>query len=118
MTQPAPTKPTPYHDSVLDFRRLLVEAAADWHRTVDRHRTAAYAEHGTAADKDAYAGSLMAASYSYTLAAVLGHAGEAFGPDVAHELGCVADELLMNGDFGDFNADVMPAEPASPQVTP
>jgi hypothetical protein len=55
----------------------------------------------------------MASGYAYTLAAVLAHAARKFGPDVAHGLGGLADDILMNGDDDNINADVMPAPAAA-----
>jgi hypothetical protein len=100
---------TPYHDSVDGLRRELVATSERF-----RQDAAAFMPPSLAAAEPmhnaAYIGSLMAGTYSYTLAAVLGYARREFGEDVAHELACVADNLLMNGDDADvpYNADVMP----------
>jgi hypothetical protein len=108
---------TTYHDSVKDFRRGLAESAVMFHDFKDRHSDAFTASakalregtggHGAASD--AYTASLMAGHYAYALAAVLGIAEREFGEQVADRLANAADNILMNGDDHDCNADVMPS---------
>jgi hypothetical protein len=63
---------------------------------------------------NAYTGLMMAAGYSYTLAAVLERA-ERLDPEVARKLAALADSLLENGGEPEICADVWPkdAEPTS-----
>jgi hypothetical protein len=109
---------TTYHASVKDFRRGLVESADMFHEFKDKHSEAFTAAakarregqmdaHG--APSDAYTASLMAGHYAYTLAAILSIAEREFGEQVADRLANAADNILMNGDDHDCNADVMPA---------
>lgn len=100
---------TPYHASVTDFRRKLVEASDKWWETSERHFPQR-AEGG--AHLDAYAAAMMAGGYAYTLAAILRVASDRYGPDVAHTLACIADDLLMNGEGKPFNDDVKPPKSA------
>jgi hypothetical protein len=97
---------TIYHETVTEFRAELAQSASGF-----RDRTALYrgrpAAGLTGVERDAYTGCLMAGNYAYTLAAVLGEAGK-FGPEVQQRLATVADDILMNGDDRDRNADVMP----------
>lgn len=112
---------TAYHETVDDFRRELASESAMFHKRMKPHlevthelyetkRAGRPAREPTAAENDAYTGCLMAGNYAYTLAAVLQLAGEAFGQEVAERLACVADDILINGDDHDRNADVMPPE--------
>jgi hypothetical protein len=106
-TEPA----TAYHETVTDLRRTLVKAAEEWHKTNEHYFGLMHAQPPSetpAEIRDAYAGSLMAAGYAYTLAAILGVAERKFGPEVAKRLAFDTDEILTNGDFDDLNADVMP----------
>lgn len=94
------------YETVSDLRRGLAASAVTWQGTADRHhegRTAA------AAAGDAYVGNLMAATYSYALAAVLGVAAREYGEAVAKRLAWIAASLMIDGDSDDLNADVKPA---------
>lgn len=109
---PAGHRATNYHETVTDFRRELAAAAESWNRGSEHYFKLVHAQppaETPAEIRDAYAGTLMAYGYSYTLAAVLGVAEREFGLKVAERLAFEADEILTNGDFGDLNADVMPA---------
>ena len=122
MTTPPTTVGGPlYHTTVDNFRRVLAAEADGFHKTMEPYskkvngaclarRAGQPHEAPTRAEQDAYLGCLMAGSYGYTLAAVLAVAAE-FGPEVQQRLACVADDILINGDDHDRNADVMPAEP-------
>jgi len=85
---------TIYSGSVTDFRRSLVEDAANWRLA------------GPAMPR---AAALMAANYGYALAALLGQAESEMGHEAAARLASRADDILTNGDDRDMNADVMPA---------
>lgn len=86
---------TIYSGSVTEFRASLVQGATHWH------------DHGAEAPRSA---GLMASGFGYALAAVLGVAEREFGHITAARLAQVADDILMNGDSDDLNADVTPAE--------
>lgn len=101
MTEPS----TIYHETVAEFRAELVETAHGFRERIDLYRKPA--GQMTTAEKDARVGNLMAGNYAYTLAAVLGAAAE-FGREVQEKLATIADDILMNGDDHDRNADVMP----------
>lgn len=116
--QTAEDKGTLYHPSVKDFRATLVKAAAMYNATSKEYQPqvmGAAAKARETSDKtikipaavgDAYRGSLGAYSYAYTLAAIIRYAGRRFGDEVARELACVADDLLMNGDDDNLNGDI------------
>ncbi len=104
-----PPKPTLYHDSVDHLRRDLMTSYDQYEKAVQEYRPQSLAGSGPA-QATAYMSSLAAKGYAYTLAAVLGYAGRKFGTDVAHELACIADDIMNNGDDENINADVMPAE--------
>lgn len=105
-------RPTNYHQSVDDFRRDLMKGVSHWSQVAaERSDNAARAGEGTG-EAVAYMASLMAGSYAYTLAAVIGYASK-YGEDVAHDLAFVADEILTNGDFDGLNRDVMPEQPTT-----
>lgn len=87
-------------DKLTEFRRQLVKTSQMWH---DRFQKS------LGEDDDfskANPGELMAGSYAYTLAAVLKVAEIELGPEAARQLGRIAEEILENGDFDDWNADV------------
>lgn len=111
-------KGTGWHYSMDDFRRDLTSAADHWREVAGQYRQKAHGETPPAevarADRDAYAGCLMACSYSYTLAAILRVAADDFGPETARRLAAVADDILTNGDDSDLNADVKPGAPLPP----
>lgn len=109
MTDP---KPTLYHDSVDDLRRELMTSHVHYAKEVDRYRPKALAG-SDPMQVTAYMSSLSAGSYCYTLAAILGHAADKFGQEVADELGRLADDILTNGDDDNINADVRPAPVAA-----
>ena len=101
---------TIYHETVTDFRAELVVTAHGFRERMALYRGRPAADL-TDMERDAYTGTLMAGNYAYTLAAVLGEAGK-FGPEVQQRLATIADDILMNGDDHDRNADVMPAAAA------
>lgn len=96
------------HEIVTEFRRSLIQEHLHWGEV----RTRYPGPHGPGTTADAHAGSLMAASYSYTLAAILAWTERHFGPGYAAALTGVAQMILNDGDPDDLNADVMPAEAA------
>lgn len=103
--EPEPFDPaTNYHESTDHFRRDLIAGQAMWHQMMDASQ-----DKRDDAHKDAFMASLMAGSYSYTLAAILGHAARQYGERVARDLAFEADELLTNGDFDAMNADIIVA---------
>lgn len=104
-------QPTNYHESVDHLRRDLMLGYTHWDKVTKEYGGTA-GQVRSSAEYAAFAASMMAASYGYTLAAVLGHA-RTLGPDVAHELASLADDLLTNGDFDGLNADVAP-QPSTP----
>lgn len=111
-------KPTLYHDSVDDLRRELIESHLHHVALTEKYFAATIRPDvppTREAITDARNASAAAYNLAYTLAAVLGFAGWRFGPDVAHELACVADNVMTNGDDGDtpHNADVMPVPVAA-----
>jgi hypothetical protein len=95
---------TIYSGSVTDFRRDLVHESGRQHDVSHSYREW---KPGTP-QGDAWAGALMAANYSYALAAVLAVAEREFGHEVAARLACKADDILTNGDGAALNADVTP----------
>lgn len=99
---------TGYHESVDHLRRDLMRAYEQYVKAVQEHRPQTLAD-TTPMQATAYMSSLAAQSYSYTLAAVLGYAAREFGPEVAHALACVADDVMENGDDNDLNGDVLPS---------
>jgi hypothetical protein len=112
-----PAWATPYHPTVTDLRTELMRSAENWHRlerpywdqvsaSMDRRRTDPNAEPVPSSVAHAQAGLMMASSYAYTLAAVLGIAERQFGPQVARRLAFWADDILTNGDSEDHNADL------------
>lgn len=96
--------PTNCHRSVDDLRRDIMRGVAHWTQVADKYTPDG--QNRSAADVAAYGASLMAGSYGYTLAAIIGYARR-FGEDVAAELAAEADEILMNGDFEGLNKDVI-----------
>ena len=103
---------TIYSGSVIDFRAQLVRSAHMWEDMRKRHDDTEKGSGGM----DAWLASVSAGNYAYTLAAVLGVAEREFGHDIAARLACVADDVLINGDDHDRNADVNPDADAAPQA--
>lgn len=95
--------------TVSDLRRGLVgsSGADHWQETASRYFGCKTPE----AARDAYVSSLMAASYSYTLAAVLGVAAREYGQAIARRLAWIAASVMIDGDDNDLNADLR--DPAS-----
>lgn len=83
-------------DRTTALRRDLMKVSTMWHRRFE----------AAMVDGAPNPGDCMAGSYAYTLAAVLKAAETGFGPEVAQSLAEVAAEVLENGDFEDWNADV------------
>lgn len=104
---------TNYHESIDHLRRDLMKGNAHWEKVAKDYGSTPDDQVRSPAEVAAFAGSLMAASYSYTLAAILGYARK-YGEHVAHDLAFEADEILTNGDFEDMNADVKPGEAKTP----
>lgn len=106
-----------YHSSLTEFRRQLMAAAESWGKQKEGYFEQVHAQPPAETSRvtlDAYAGTMMAGSYAYTLAAVLGLAEREFGPQIARRLASAADDILENGDFDDMNADVKPDAPLPP----
>lgn len=98
-----------YHDSVDHLRGDLMKAYTHWGAvSADYLKQGAPQAGGDQAA--AYGAALMASAYSYTLAAVLKSARR-YGDSIAEDLAALADELLVNGDSDNVNADVMPERP-------
>jgi hypothetical protein len=117
---PSPEPGTAYHETVTDFRRELIESHREWTKTMAPYRDAVFAAQSArkqdpnAADVPdsvhvAYLASMMAAGYSYTLAAVIERAMK-LDPEIGEALACVADSVLTNGGDEDICADVWPAD--------
>jgi hypothetical protein len=88
-------------DSLTRLRRELVTQSTDHIAAADEHR------HGhTITGLAAHRGSLMAGTYAYALAAVLGQLAKDFGPQAGEEYAEMVDFMLINGDDDDMNADV------------
>lgn len=120
-----PYEGTGYHDSIASLRRELAGDAGWFRKMGEPHKKivntwllrphgavpAGTPESGKPAQVviDADVACLMASTYAYTLAAVLGAVHKKFGTEAAREIAWVADDILMNGDDSDRNADVMPA---------
>lgn len=104
------------HHSVTEFRQQLVRAAEAWNKQKEEYFRQVHqpAAETPRAVLDAYAGTMMAGSYAYTLAAILGQAEREFGPQIARRLASAADEILTDGDFDDMNADVRADAPLPP----
>jgi hypothetical protein len=99
-----PVRPTNYHESTDHLRGELCRASRMYRRAVD-----------AAGDEDFPLGDLMAASYSYVIAAILGYARK-YGTDVADDLAFEVDEILTNGDFDGLNADIWPTDDAEAEM--
>lgn len=121
-----------YHENVTELRRTLMNASVMYTKMGKPYSDQAFAwinarraaeEAGQPEPprppqpvRDADMACMMAASYAYTLAAVLRLAGD-LGPEVARKLATAADDILVNGDFEDLNADVTPQGEGAPQAT-
>lgn len=113
--RPEPFEPgTNYHDSVDHLRRDIVAGSIVWDQIAKKH--AGDLHTASPAQCNALGAALMAGSYGYTLAALLGYARK-YGDHIANDLAFLADEILTNGDFDDLNADVMP-EPGQVEPEP
>lgn len=88
---------TGYHESPWHLRRQLRAASAEWESRIGD---------GDALDPAA----MMAASYAYVLAALLGWVGREHGPDAEHAAACMVDDVLTNGDCDDLNGDLRRGE--------
>lgn len=102
---------TGYHETVTAFRQELAGEAVTFHAVAGRNRASAWTDDAPLVNRDAYLSGLMAGTYAYTLAVVLGDAAR-FGAEVQQHLATVADDIITNGDDLGRNADVMPAEAA------
>ena len=91
------------YDTVDDLRRGLVASADIWQKTADLYYPARSASD---AARDANVGSLMAGTYAYTLAAVLGVAASEFGASAGRRLGWIAASVITAGDDNDLNGDL------------
>lgn len=99
---------TNYHASVDHLRRDLMKGNAHWEEVVKQYADTPEGQERTKAEAAAFMAAMMAGSYSYTLAAILGYARK-YGERVAHDLAFEVDELLTNGDSEAMNADVIVA---------
>lgn len=101
---------TTTEQTVNSVRGDLVKAAVHWSSVANEHESKAVKDEGSAV---ALGASLMASSYSYVLAALLGQmaeserGGERWTAESAAEF---VQDLIINGDTDNFNADVMPEE--------
>jgi hypothetical protein len=91
-------------DSLAKLRRELVAQSADHLSVSDDYKGGR-----TVTDLAAHRGSLMAGTYAYVLAAVLGRVAKEFGPQAGVEYAEMVDFMLINGDDDDLNADVAEA---------
>lgn len=115
-TEP-PGGATPWHETTGEFRRELMESHGDWRAGADRYRACARAENAAPIASAAHTACLMAASYGYALAAVLGAAERELGAAAAKRLTYIAATVITDGDDGGLNADVMPSAD-NPQAQP
>lgn len=106
---------TNYHESVDHLRQDLMKGNAHWEEVVKEFAETPDGQVRTRAEAVAFMAAMMAGSYSYTLAAVLGYARK-YGEDIAHDLAFEADEILTNGDFEDMNADVRAPDNETPSA--
>jgi hypothetical protein len=97
------------NDSVTDLRRDLVKAAIHWSAVSKRAFEAAERNRDDSHARETGGAAMMASSYAYVLAAILKVAYQELADDAAPLLASEAQMLLDNGDFGNLNADVMPA---------
>jgi hypothetical protein len=104
---------TNYHESVDHLRRDLMKGNAHWEKVAEQYSRISEDKARVPSEAAAFAAASMAASYAYTLAAILGYARK-YGEHVAHDLAFEADEILTNGDFDGLNKDVTEAPSASP----
>lgn len=101
---------------VTSLRRELIQGHRHWEEVHGRYSAGngAPATAPGTAQNDADAASLMAASYSYALAALLRVAEAEFGTDAAQVLAAEVRTILEDGDEDDLNADVILAAGAVP----
>ena len=102
---------TTTEQTIKSVRVDLVKAAVHWSTVANEHEPKAVKDETSATVLGA---SLMAASYCYALAALLGQmaetereGGERWTAESAAEF---VQDLIINGDTDNFNADVMPEE--------
>lgn len=111
---------TAYHETSDSLRRGLMTDARHWGQVRERLSPQVGKDPGPAPDdaarlvSDAYFAAASASQYAYLLAAMLGYAATAFGPQTARQLASLAANLLANGDDHDLNADVEPGLPLPP----
>jgi hypothetical protein len=98
---------TPYHDSPEAVRAAILKMAGRFERDALR------LVEEDCRDSKLVIPTMMAGSYGYTLAGILGWIGREYGDEAGHRAACLADDVLMNGDFHDLNAD-LDAPPESP----
>jgi hypothetical protein len=101
------TEPEIDHTVTVDnLRRSLMTDHQVWQKESMKLMKSTAGQTHTETEKIAVTGSMMAANYSYTLAAVLGLA-QRIGPlGFAQILANAADEIMSNGDFDGLNSDL------------
>jgi hypothetical protein len=114
---PSPEPATAYHETVTEFRRELIGSHLLWMKAMAPHRDVVFTAQDTGklastkhpAVHDAYLASMMAAAYSYTLAAVIERAMK-LDQETGGILACIADSILTNGGEDGICADVWPPD--------
>lgn len=84
------------------FRASLVKTSAAYFKVSEDTPPTA----GDMTSAHAHRGNVMAGTYAYTLAAAIKLVEEAHGPDAADEIASRIEDILVNGDDADTNADV------------
>lgn len=90
--------------TVLSQRRSLMRAASQYYQLSQKYS----ADSASRAVVNAHVGLLMASTYAYSLAALMGIMAEEMSPEDAADAAVNIDDAIINGDDGDLNADVMP----------
>jgi hypothetical protein len=109
---------TAYHAAVTGFRRVLIRVHVACEEVMRPHQDVVFAARGSRKNpdggpavprpvNDTYLGLMMAAGYSYALAAVLERA-VTLNPQIGQKLACLADDVLTNGGSEEICADVWP----------
>ena len=90
--------------TVDSLRRSTLQAAKQYYTLAQRYSPSAESR----TEINAYVGLVMASSYAYMLAAALLVMREDMDLDAAADAAMNLEDILVNGDDGDTNADVMP----------
>lgn len=99
-------EPEHRYDTVDSLRRSLMEQHRQWQQGCMTMMKSHEGKEASDVEKMAVAGSMMAANYSYTLAAVLGVIQSRGPQELADFVARIADEVMTDGDFADLNADL------------